>query len=180
MRSRWFGVLVAALLFAGSACGDDDKEAKKSAGGAEMRKSSDGVDSAIEQSHGALGRIINGDPKGYEELFSQQDDVSLGNPFGPFARGRQKIVETLAGAAGRYRDGEVVGFDLIARHVTEGLACVVEVERYQAKVGASNDLATLALRVTSVFRPEDGAWKLVHRHADPITTPQSSESIIPK
>jgi ketosteroid isomerase-like protein len=180
MRGRWFGVLVAALLFGAPACGDDDKEAEKSTGGADMSKSSDGVDSAIEQSHAALGRIINGDPKGYEALFSQQDDVSLGNPFGPFASGRQKVVETLAGAAGRYRDGETVGFDLIARHVTDGLACVVEVERYGAKVGGSNDVATIGLRVTSVFRPEDGAWKLVHRHADPITTPQSSESIIPK
>jgi ketosteroid isomerase-like protein len=180
MRGRWLCILAGALLLGGPGCGDDSEGAKKPAGEADMRKSSDGVDSAIEQSHLALGRIINGDPKGYEALFSQQEDVSLGNPFGPFARGRQKIVETLAGAAGRYRDGEVVGFDLIARYVTDGLACVVEVERYQAKVGASNDLATLALRVTSVFRPEDGAWKLVHRHADPITTPQSSESIIPK
>jgi hypothetical protein len=24
--------------------------------------------------------------------------------------------------------------------------------------------------VTSTLRREDGAWKLVHRHADPITT----------
>jgi ketosteroid isomerase-like protein len=145
-----------------------------------MTKSSEGVDSAIEQGHLALGRIINGDPKGYEALFSQQEDVSLGNPFGPFASGRQKVVETLAGAAGRYRDGETVGFDLIARHVSDDLACVVEVERYRAKVGGSDDVVTLALRVTQLFRPEDGAWKLVHRHADPITKPQSSESIIPK
>jgi ketosteroid isomerase-like protein len=106
--------------------------------------------------------------------------VTLGNPFGPFARGRQKVVETAAGAARRYRDGEIVGFDLIAKYVTDDLACVVEVERFRAKVGGSDDLVTIGLRVTSIFRPEDGTWKLVHRHADPITTPQSAESIIPK
>jgi ketosteroid isomerase-like protein len=32
--------------------------------------------------------------------------------------------------------------------------------------------------VTSIFRREDGTWKLVHRHADPITAPQSAESVI--
>ena len=47
-------------------------------------------------------------------------------------------------------------------------------------VGGSNDVTTVSLRVTSIFRPEDSTWKLVHRHADPIpiTTPQPSESVI--
>jgi hypothetical protein len=40
------------------------------------------------------------------------------------------------------------------------------------------DVASISLRVTSVFRPEDGIWKLVHRHADPITTPQPPESVL--
>ena len=136
------------------------------------------VDDAIEQSHRALRQIINRDHNGFVELFSERDDISLGNPFGPFATGRERVVSTLADAAARYRNGEVVGFDLIARHATEALACVVEVERYRAKVGSSDLDSTIALRVTSVFRLEDGGWRLVHRHADPITTPQGSEPIL--
>ena len=34
-------------------------------------------------------------------------------------------------------------------------------------------VAPFALRVTSTFRREDDAWKLVHRHADPISTPHA-------
>jgi ketosteroid isomerase-like protein len=180
MRSRWFCMLAAAVLLGSPGCGDNNEGAKKSTGEAEMNKSSDGLDRAIEQSHVALSKIVNGSSEGYNMLFSQREDVTLGNPFGPFVRGRQNIVETAAGAAKRYRDGEIVGFDLIARYVTDDLACVVEVERFRAKVGGGADLVTIGLRVTSVFRPEDGTWKLVHRHADPITTPQPTESIIPK
>jgi hypothetical protein len=33
-------------------------------------------------------------------------------------------------------------------------------------------------RIADVFRPEEGTWKVVHRHADPITTEQAAESII--
>jgi ketosteroid isomerase-like protein len=138
------------------------------------------LETAIEQSHRAVSEILKGKPESFEELFSPRKDVTLGNPFGPFARGREKVDETLAGAASRYREGEILGFEPIARHVTDGLACIVEVERFRAKVGGSNELATIGLRVTSIFRPEDGTWKLVHRHADPITTPQSSESVIQK
>ena len=141
---------------------------------------SDGLDSAIEQSHFALSEFVRGDPEPFEVLFSHREDVTLGNPFGPFARGWQQVAETAAGAASRYRAGEIVGFEPIARHVTDDLACIVEIERFRAKVGGSDDVATIGLRVTSIFRPEDGTWKLVHRHADPITTPQPPETVIQK
>ena len=91
--------------------------------------------SAIEQSHAALGAILKGDPSAYQALYSSADDVTLGNPFGPYVRGRQKVEQTLAGAASHYRDGEVVEIELIAKYVSETLACIVEVERLQARVG---------------------------------------------
>ena len=139
---------------------------------------SEGLDNAIEQSHVALSEIIGGRSKAFEALFSRREDVTLGNPFGPFASGRQQVAATLAGAAAHYRYGRIDGFELIASYVTDGLACVVEVERFRAKIGGSDEFASVGLRVTSLFRPEMGTWKLVHRHADPITTPQTPESII--
>jgi ketosteroid isomerase-like protein len=136
--------------------------------------------SAIEQSHLALGAILKGDPSVYQALYSRADDVTLGNPFGPYVRGRQKVEQTLAGAASNYRDGEVVEVELIARYVSESLACIVEVERGRAKVGAADEVAQVAVRVTSVFRLEREGWKLVHRHADPITAPRPATSVISK
>lgn len=139
---------------------------------------SNDLDSAIEQSHAALDAILKGDPSGYKALYSDREDVTLGNPFGPYARGRKKVEETLAGAATHYRDGEVTGVELIAKYVSDDLACVVEVERGRAKVGGGAQPLPVAVRVTSVFRLERGAWKLVHRHADPITTPRPAASVI--
>jgi ketosteroid isomerase-like protein len=81
-------------------------------------------------------------------------------------------------AASLYRGGEVVGFDVIAKNATPDLAYIVEVERYKAKIAGSEQVTPVALRVTSIFRPEEGTWKIVHRHADPITTLQPAESVI--
>ena len=84
----------------------------------------------------------------------------------------------MVAAAANYRDGDLTDADLVAKYVSKALACVVEVERGRAKVGGSDQQANLSLRVTSLFRLEQGFWKLIHRHADPITTPRSAASVI--
>ena len=133
---------------------------------------------AVVQSHRALRAILYGDPTLYEALFADRDDITLGNPFGPYARGRAAVSKTLAGAAAKYRDGEVVGVDSVATYANGSIACVVEVEHDRAKVGGGNDLAEFHVRVTSVYEHLKGQWRLVHRHADPITTPRPAESVL--
>jgi ketosteroid isomerase-like protein len=55
---------------------------------------------------------------------------------------------------------------------------VVQIERAKAKIGASDEIAPYAVRSTIIFRREEGEWKVVHRHADPITSAQPAESVI--
>ncbi len=81
-------------------------------------------------------------------------------------------------AASQLRDGETVGYEIIEKYVTAELSYVVEIERAKAKVGGGEEITPIALRVTMILRPEEGTWKIVHRHADPITTPQAAESVI--
>ena len=138
----------------------------------------DDLDEVIEQSHLALGEIVKGNPEPLKMRYSHLEDVTLANPFGPPVRGWEQAATTIERAASNYRDGEIVGFENVAKYVTPELAYIVEVERYKAKVGGGEELAPIALRVTSIFRREDGLWKIVHRHADPITTAQPAESVI--
>jgi ketosteroid isomerase-like protein len=81
-------------------------------------------------------------------------------------------------AASYYRDGRAIGVDPVAKEVTPDLAFTVEVERLSSRIGGSEDETPVSLRVTSIFRNEDDGWKLLHRHADPITTPRAPDSDI--
>jgi ketosteroid isomerase-like protein len=139
---------------------------------------SEDFDRAIEASHRALDEIARGDPSGFLELYSQRDDATLANPFGPPGRGRAQIEENARRGASNYRDGRVIGFDSFAKCITADLAYILEIERFEAKVGGSEEVTPVALRVTSIFRREGDTWKLVHRHADPITTLRAAESVI--
>jgi hypothetical protein len=136
------------------------------------------LEAAIERNHDVVEAFMHGDPGAFAEFYSQRPDVTLGNPFGPFVQGFDRVVETITRAARNYRDGEVLGFELIATHATPALAVTVEVERLEGKVGAREGVTPITLRCTSVFRREDGIGRLVHRHADPITTARPAESVI--
>lgn len=142
-----------------------------------MTEPSDALERAIARSRAAVAGVISGDAVPIWALFSDADDVTLGNPFGPFVRGRAAVEATTAAAAARYGDGEVDEVERVACHESGGLACLVEVERFHAKLGGSDSPSTVSLRVTSLYRQEGAEWRLVHRHADPITTPRDVETL---
>jgi ketosteroid isomerase-like protein len=143
-------------------------------------KEKGGLDAIIEQTHLALGEFVKGNPEPMKLVWSShRDEVTLGNPFGPFAHGWTQVVTTMERAASLYKDGVALGFETISKYETPNLAYTVGIERYKASIGGK-DAAEVALRCTSIFRRENGTWKLVHRHADPITTVRAAESVVPK
>jgi ketosteroid isomerase-like protein len=142
-----------------------------------MRAAED-VDELIEQYQLALDEFMKGNPNPVQDLYSHREDASLANPYGPPVRGWAAIAKTTEHAASLRRDGRATSFEIVAKNVTPELAYVVQIEHLESKVGESEEITPYALRATMIFRPEDGAWKVVHRHADPITTPQPAESVI--
>ena len=136
------------------------------------------LDDVIEQYHAALDAFARGDHEPARRLYSERDDATLGNPFGPFARGSAQVIDAMTRAAAHYRDGHAVGFDLVSRHVAGDFAYTVEVEHLLSKIGGAGELAPVELRVTTIFRREDEGWRIVHRHADPITAARPAESVL--
>jgi ketosteroid isomerase-like protein len=136
------------------------------------------VDELIERYHLALDEFMKGNPEPVKELFSHRGDATLTNPQGSAARGWKQVGEVTERAASTRRDGRFVGFEIVAKYVTPELAYVVELEQLEAKVHGGEEITPYTLRATMIFRPEDGEWKVVHRHADQITTTQPAEAIV--
>ena len=148
-------------------------------GAARMLPLPPALEAAIDESHEALRKILNGDPSGYAALFADRADITLGNPFGPFGKGRPAVLQALNNASTKYRDGSVVKVERVAVYGGGKTFVLVEIEHDRAKLGTSPDFSEFAARVTSVYEKIGAGWKLVHRHADPITTARPAESVLP-
>ena len=132
----------------------------------------------LDQYHVVMQEEARGNPEPLKAMFSHRDDVSLANPLGPPVRGWDQVEQVMEHAAAQLRDGEPLRYEPISEYVTADLAYSVWIERSRMKVGGADELAPTALRVTVIWRPEDGEWRIVHRHADPITVPRAPESIL--
>jgi ketosteroid isomerase-like protein len=132
------------------------------------------LEQVMEQDHRAGDAFHQGDPEPKKKMFSRRDDVTLANPLGMTSRGWTEIEKTMECAASRYRDGEPIRYERISEFATADLAYMVEFERSRVKVGGADEMAPVSLRVTTIFRREDGEWKIVHRHAERMTPPAAT------
>ena len=138
----------------------------------------DNVDELLAQFDLATRGFLKGNPESTGGLYSRRQDVTLANPLGPAVRGWEQVAATIEHAASQVRDGEIVDVENLVKCVTPELAYIVRIERAKAKVGGQEAVTPISLRVTMIMRPEDGVWKIVHRHADPITSARPAESVI--
>jgi ketosteroid isomerase-like protein len=130
-----------------------------------------------DQYHQSVAAFIQGDPGVQKPLWSRRDDVTLANPLGPPAKGFDAVCQIMDSAAVQISEGDGCTFDTIAWVETADLAYEVGIERNRAKLGDAAEKVPITLRVTTVFRREGDGWKIVHRHADPITTPRPAQSV---
>jgi ketosteroid isomerase-like protein len=126
----------------------------------------------------SLEAFIRGDPEPQKPLWSRRDDVTLANPFGPPAKGLERVFTAMDSAAAAIREGEGLTVEVISSYETADLAYEVAIQGGRMKFGDSPEIVPVALRVTTIFRRDDDGWKLVHRHADPITEPRQPESLV--
>lgn len=132
------------------------------------------LDEVLDRYHRALDDFSRGNPGPVKALYSAADEVTLANPFGPARRGREAVMAALDYASSRFRDGALVASNEMARYTSHELATILEVEHWRVRLGDRAAIEPFVLRVTTTFRREDGEWKMVHRHADPIATDDSS------
>jgi ketosteroid isomerase-like protein len=128
--------------------------------------------------HESVAAFIQGNLNVQEPLWSRGEDVTLANPLGPPVKGFEAVWRHAGLASALISEGEGYTFDTISVVETADLAYEVGIEHNRAKLKGSSEKMPISLRVTTIFRREDDVWKIVHRHADPITEERAIQSLV--
>ncbi len=121
----------------------------------------------VQRCHAALRQHTSGNPRPFLELWSRADDVSLMGGVGGHQVGIDAVSELLTAAA-RTLNYETWDAETLAAGFGDELGFTVELERLTRQIDGETD--EMSLRATSVYRREDGAWKVIHRHGDGLMT----------
>jgi ketosteroid isomerase-like protein len=132
----------------------------------------------LDRTMAALGHLVNGDAQPYLALWSHADDVTVMGGFGSYERGWERVHQNTLFAASRFRGGSLSSVEAMAAGESGDLAYAVWIERGQVRVEGRDEHGPLAVRVTHIFRREEGAWRIIHRHGDPITEIREAASVL--
>ncbi|MGH7915881.1 MAG: nuclear transport factor 2 family protein [Candidatus Binataceae bacterium] len=124
-------------------------------------------DEAMASAAAANREMVKGNAAPLKQLYSHRDDITVLGGFGGFELGWSEVEPRLEWAASQFRDGRFSQRE-INTIVGTDLAVTVTIEHYDAHISNQPVETHDELRVTQVFRREDGAWRLVHRHGDPL------------
>lgn len=113
----------------------------------------------------ALRRFVQGDAEPYRNLWSHRDDVTIFGGWGAYEQGWAAVEPRLDWAASRYSEGWLDRENL-QKGVGPDIAYSVDIERGGGRFDNAPEVREAPLRVTHVFRREEGRWRIVHRHAD--------------
>jgi ketosteroid isomerase-like protein len=109
--------------------------------------------------------LHNGDPEPRLALWSQRDPVTLFGADSPRNSGRAEVSRVSRWVASRMAGVRDYELEVVAAGVSGDLAYTVGYERSLVSIDGG-PVAPNVIRVTHVYRREDGEWKIVHRHGD--------------
>jgi ketosteroid isomerase-like protein len=126
--------------------------------------SEDFVGQALKRQDAANGAMFNGDPEPYLAMWSRQEPVSLFGAWGPCKTSWPDLEQTFRWVGSRFGGGSMATAVEIA-YAGRDVAYTVGYEQGPISVDGGPE-RDMRIRVTHIYRLEDGQWRLVHRHGD--------------
>ncbi|WP_286896521.1 MULTISPECIES: nuclear transport factor 2 family protein [Sphingobacterium] len=110
-----------------------------------------------------------------EGHFHSLKDISVSNepatifpPNGIYISGVSEVNDFNQKGASNFLPGAENKFEVIHQDVCDSLAYWTGIQRSTVNVKGRDTAVIFNLRITEIFRKEQGNWKLMHRHADKL------------
>jgi ketosteroid isomerase-like protein len=111
---------------------------------------------------------VRGDAAPLGQIVTHVSPATFFGPQGGYREGAEEVSSTYEHDAGSFEPGGDSHFEILQMGVSDGVAYWVGFQRATARMHGKAEAIPFNLRVTEVFRRENGEWKMVHRHADSL------------
>jgi ketosteroid isomerase-like protein len=133
------------------------------------------LDTFVPRQEAADDALHNGDPAPRRQLWSHEDPITVLGAAGVAGSGWEEVSEMFSWVASRFSKCEEFRLEVIAADVSGDLAYTVGYEHSMVSRDGG-PVGPQRLRVTHVYRRENGEWKIVHRHGDGLEADQTPVS----
>jgi ketosteroid isomerase-like protein len=118
--------------------------------------------------------FVSGDPVPLVDISTLRAPATIFGPAGGTVSGARKVIRKNQGDSQRFGPGSRSRLKIIHMKADRQLAYWVGLQEATVNVKGKKKPVPMRLRVTEIFRLEDGQWKLMHRHADMLEKPDET------
>lgn len=118
----------------------------------------------------AASAYVSGDAMPLAEMLVRTAPASVFGPRGGARQGAEEVSATYAQDAQHFAKGGDTHLEILHLGSSGDLGYWAGFQRANARLMGRTEVEPMSLRVTEVFRRENGEWRLVHRHADMLAS----------
>ncbi|HEY1784228.1 MAG TPA: nuclear transport factor 2 family protein [Pirellulales bacterium] len=132
------------------------------------------VERATQQFYASLNALFTGDAAPMQDIWSHADDVTYMGPVGGFQVGWQQVSNRWEEQAALHLGGQIEPTEI--RIVVGDALASVQCLEVGNNLDADGELERVSIRATSLFRKENGQWKMIAHHTDLLPQLEENES----
>ena len=130
-------------------------------------------ESFMQQRRRVAAAFVNGDPGPLREISTSADPASFFGPGGGAEQGASHVLAVNEAGARQFQAGGTTRLEVLHCAADGKLGYWTGWQDATVRTENQREPVPMKLRVTEIFRRENGTWKLVHRHADPLAEAKS-------
>jgi ketosteroid isomerase-like protein len=125
-------------------------------------------DTFLEIRRQAAQAYVNGQAGPLDQLAATACPASFFPPRGGHEVGAEWVANIYGRDAEAFAEGGETTLEILHSDSAGDLAYWTGLQHATVRLAGHDEPVEMHLRITELFRHEDGAWRLIHRHADPL------------